>query len=242
MRYSLTISYDGSEFCGWQIQPDDPSVQQTLEKCLSTLLREPVSAVGAGRTDTGVNAINYVAHFDTVKELDCARFRYKLNAILPDSIAVSEVLRVSDDFHARFDATRREYTYFLHTEKDPFARKHSLLCTFPLDFEAMNRAAGLLLGTHDFRCFEKKGSDNLTSICTVTEAAWYREDSTHWYFRIAADRFLRNMVRAIVGTLIDVGRGKRNPESISELIEHGSRSDSGTSVPGNALFLTEINY
>lgn len=242
MRYLLNLSYDGSAFCGWQIQPDAPSVQQTLQDAIGTLLRETVSVTGAGRTDTGVSATGYIAHFDTDKELDCAQFCYKLNAILPVSIAIKEVKLTADDFHARFDAKRREYTYFLHLRKDPFADRFSLLCTYPLDFDSMNRAASFLLGEHDFSCFEKSGGDNRTSICNIFEAGWYQTDSDHWYFRIAADRFLRNMVRAIVGTLIEVGRGRRSTESIAALIESGTRCDAGESVPGKALFLTEINY
>ena len=242
MRYLIKLSYDGSDFCGWQIQPSAPTVQKCLEEALGTLLKEEISVTGAGRTDTGVNAVGYVAHFDTVTELDCAQFCYKLNAILPPSIAVSKLEKVAGNFHARFDASRREYTYFLHRVKDPFAVRHSYQCTYPLDFEAMNKAASLLLGKHDFSCFEKTGADNKTSVCNVTEAGWFKQDENHWYFRIAADRFLRNMVRAIVGTLIDVGRGRRSVESVLELVENGSRCDAGESVPGNALFLTEINY
>ena len=242
MRYLLKLSYDGSQFCGWQIQPNDPSVQQKVEWALSTILGTKTTVTGAGRTDTGVNASCYYAHFDSEKQLDIVQTRYKLNAILPSSIAISEVRKVADDFHARFDALRREYTYFLHREKDPFADKFSLLYSYPLDFDAMNEAAGYLLGEHDFSCFEKTGADNKTSICTVSEAAWYKKDDFHWYFKIAADRFLRNMVRAIVGTLLEVGRGKRSATSVRELIENGTRCDAGQSVPGNALFLTEINY
>ncbi|MBQ0093180.1 MAG: tRNA pseudouridine(38-40) synthase TruA [Bacteroidales bacterium] len=242
MRYLLKLSYDGAPYCGWQIQPSDPSVQQTVEQALSTILGTKTTVTGAGRTDTGVNASCYYAHFDADAQLDVVQTRYKLNAILPSSIAIAEVRKVADGFHARFDARRREYTYFLHREKDPFSDKFSFLCTFPLNFEAMNEAASLLLGEHDFKCFEKTGTDNKTSICTVTEAAWYRKDETHWYFKIAADRFLRNMVRAIVGTLLEVGRGKRSVGNIRDLIENGTRCDAGQSVPGNALFLTEINY
>ena len=242
MRYILNLSYDGASFCGWQIQPDAPSVQQTLQDALGTLLRESVSVTGAGRTDTGVNARGYIAHFDTVKELDCAQFCYKLNAILPVSIGIKEVRKVDENFHARFDAVRREYTYYLHRCKDPFADRYSLYCTYPLDIQEMNRAAQMLLGKHDFSCFQKSGTDVKTPVCTVFQAGWEMTDSEHWYFRIAADRFLRNMVRAIVGTLIEVGRGKRSADSIGELLEKGSRCDSGESVPGKALFLTEIKY
>ena len=243
MRYSIKLSYCGAPFCGWQSQPDAPTVQDTLEKALSTLLRAPVKVTGAGRTDTGVNAIGYIAHFDAAEGLETGQIRYKLNAILPDSIAVQDIERVSDDFHARFGATRREYTYFLHRVKDPFALNFSYLYEYPdVDFDAMNRAARLLVGTRDFSCFEKTGGDNKTSVCTVFEARWYKKDEEHWYFKVAADRFLRNMVRAIVGTLLEVGRGKRSVESVSRLLERGDRCKAGESVPGHALFLSKIEY
>lgn len=243
MRYSIMLSYRGADFCGWQIQPDSPSVQGTLEKALSTLLRAPVSITGAGRTDTGVNAIGYIAHFDAAEELDPEHLCYKLNAILPDSIAVQRIQKVPDDFHARFSATKREYTYFLHRVKDPFVENFSYRYCYPdVDFEAMNKAASLLLGKRDFSCFEKTGGDNKTSICTIYGAEWFKKDEDHWYFRIAADRFLRNMVRAIVGTLLEVGRGKRTPESVIQLLESGDRCSAGESVPGHALFLSKIEY
>lgn len=277
MRYIITLSYDGSAFCGWQSQPSSPSVQSTLEDALCRLLRLPVSVTGAGRTDTGVNAIGYVAHFDVSGPVDTEVLGYKLNAILPPSVVVHSIDPAGGDFHARFGATRREYTYFLHRNKDPFAGKFSYLCGFDLDFGAMNRAAAHLVGTHDFSCFEKSGSDVKTSICTVSEAFWQPytpqhvslmgmqpaagapqhdihgtsenpQDDVYWYFRISADRFLRNMVRAIVGTLLDVGRGKRSVEDFARLIlppseEHTPRrSEAGESVPGYALFLSGIRY
>jgi len=243
MRYSIKLSYRGADFCGWQIQPDAPSVQETLEKAISTLLRTPVSVVGAGRTDAGVNASGYIAHFDTAAELDTVQFCYKLNAILPHSIAVHEARRVPDDFHARFSASKREYTYFLHRVKDPFAESFSYQYCYPdVDFDAMNEAASLLPGTRDFSCFEKTGGDNKTSICTIYSAEWFKKDENHWYFRITADRFLRNMVRAIVGTLLETGRGKRSPASVRDLLESGDRCSAGESVPGHALFLSKIEY
>ena len=269
MRYGITLSYDGSAFFGYQIQPGHPSVQESLETALSRLLGGPVAITGAGRTDTGVNAVGYVAHFDINGPLpyDKADFCYKLNAILPRQIVVHSVVPVDDEFHARFDATRREYTFFLHRSKDPFVENYSWRCGYPeLDFEAMNRAARHLLGTHDFSAFEKTGGDNKTSICTVYEAFWApytpshvsvmgygeispratlgRDDNSpsYWYFRIAANRFLRNMVRAVVGTLIEVGRGRRTPDSVIDLIENGTRSDAGESVPGHALFLNKVEY
>ena len=273
MRYSICLSYDGAEFCGWQIQPSAPSVQQCLEGALSRLLNRPVSVTGAGRTDTAVNAYGYIAHFDIEGELPFtqADLCYKLNAILPRSVAVLQVLPVADDFHARYSAKRREYTYFIHRTKDPFVRSYSWLCGYPsLDFDALNAACQYLLGTHDFSCFEKTGTDVKTSVSTVYEAFWKPYTPSHlmvmggagversgtespgsilsfsadcyWYFRVSADRFLRNMVRAIVGSLIEVGRGKQSPEWIAELIASGTRGDAGESVPGHALFLSKVLY
>ena len=290
MRYFLCLSYDGSAFCGWQIQPSSPSVQASLEGALSRLLNRPVSVTGAGRTDTGVHAAGYIAHFDWDGDLpfEANDFTYKLNAILPREVVVHSLAPVADDLHARFSARRREYTYFIHRQKDPFLRSYSWLCGYPvLDFEAMNEACQYLLGTHDFSCFEKTGGDNKTSLCTVYEAFWKPYIPSHlqvmagegvpsethghprpckregpigdgrdreatvsegtpspayWYFRVSADRFLRNMVRATVGSLIEVGRGKHRPEWIAELIESGTRGDAGESVPGHALFLNKVLY
>jgi len=266
MRYRIKLSYNGADFCGWQIQPDAPSVQQTLEHALSILLHAPVAVTGAGRTDTGVNAIGYVAHFDAAGEFDARQLRYKLNAILPRSVVVHDIAPAGAEFHARFDASRREYTYFLHRIKDPFVDSFSYLYTFPgVDFEAMDEAAKALVGRHDFRCFEKTGADSKTSLCTVFEAGWHRYTPTHlaltgrqggddyWYFRIAADRFLRNMVRAVVGTLLEVGRGKRSLDSFTALIlppdyveaspeAPVARTRSGESAPAHPLFLSGVDY
>ena len=260
MRYILSLSYDGSAFCGWQIQPSSPSVQQCLEEALAKLCGGPVPVTGAGRTDTGVHAADYVCHFDLTGNLpfEASDFCYKLNAILPRSVVVHAVLPAADDFHARFSATQRSYTYFIHRKKDPFVAAYSWQCGFPdLDFGAMNEACQYLLGKHDFSCFEKVGGANKTSLCTITEAYWKPyipslyavipspegvKESDYWYFRVSADRFLRNMVRAIVGTLIEVGRGKHKPEWVKELIETGTRGDAGESVPGHALFLSKVKY
>ena len=270
MRYRIKLSYCGGAFHGWQIQPSDPSVQQALESALGTLLRHPVPVTGAGRTDAGVNAVGYIAHFDAAEGLDTRQLVCKLNAILPHDVAVLSVCPAPSGFHARFDATKREYTYFLHRVKDPFVESFSYLYTYPcLDFEAMNRAAARLKGRHDFRCFEKSGTDVKTSICTVTEAFWAPYTPTlsafgavpggaaaqsgepcYWYFRISADRFLRNMVRAVVGTLLEVGRGKRSAEDFSALVLEADperarevmRSCAGESVPGHALFLSGVEY
>jgi tRNA pseudouridine38-40 synthase len=257
MRYKIRLSYDGKAFCGWQIQNNARTVQGELEKALSTLLGNPVQVTGAGRTDSEVNAINYIAHFDIPDEVsvEAAHLCYKLNAMLPREMAVHEVCAASAEFHARFDARSREYHYFIHFRKDPFCEKYSYRMRFPLDVAKMNKAAGYLIGEHDFSCFEKVGGNNTTSVCTVTEAAWSTylpahaemlgypcEDGDYIVFRICANRFLRNMVRAIVGSLIEVGRGKKEPEWIVELIRSGSRSDAGSSVPGNALFFTGAEY
>ena len=257
MRYRLKLTYDGSAFCGWQIQNNATSVQGTIETALSTLLGQAVSITGAGRTDTGVNAINYVAHLEVPAGLglEPEQLCYKLNAMLPREIVIQEVCEISEDFHARFDAKSREYCYFVHFRKDPFAEKFSYRLRYPLDMEAMNKAAELLLGEHDFSCFEKVGGNNATSVCIVTHACWstYRpthvelmgapyQEGDYIVFRVKANRFLRNMVRAMVGSLIEVGRGKKDPSWISSLIESGSRSAAGQSVPGNALFFCGAEY
>ena len=260
MRYAITLSYNGGRLCGWQVQNETPTVQGVLQQALGTLLRTDVEVTGAGRTDAEVNACGYVAHFDRDGGLpmDPSLLACKLNAILPPEITVHSILPASPDFHARFDAKRREYTYFLHRKKDPFVEAFSYRCGYPdLDFESMNKACAFLPGTRVFSCFEKTGGNNKTSICTVTEAFWApytpsylsvmgRTPDTpgqaYWYFRISADRFLRNMVRAVVGTLIEIGRGKHDPEWMLELLEKGTRSDAGESVPGHALFLSKVLY
>ena len=257
MRYIIRLSYDGSAFCGWQIQSNDKTVQGELEKALKMLTGAEINVTGAGRTDSEVNAINYIAHFDIpdVVRIDAEHLCYKLNAILPKQVAVHEVCEADEEFHARFDARSREYHYFIHFCKDPFCESFSYRMRYPLDMEKMNEAAAYLLGEHDFKCFEKTGGNNATSICTVTEAVWtayrpqhsaimgypYREGD-YIVFRIKANRFLRNMVRAVVGSLIEVGRGKRQPEWIAALIDGGSRSDAGSSVPGKALFFSGAKY
>ena len=257
MRYKIRLSYDGSAFCGWQIQNNARTVQGEIEKAASTLLGVSVQVTGAGRTDTGVNAINYIAHIELPDEVsvEAAHLCYKLNAMLPREVTVHEVSVAEDEFHARFDATSRQYHYFIHFCKDPFCEKYSYRMRYPLDIEKMNEAAAFLLGEHDFSCFEKVGGNNATSICTITEAGWsayrpshielmgypYREGD-YIVFKVTANRFLRNMVRAIVGSLIEVGRGKKDPSWITELIASGNRSDAGSSVPGNALFFSGAEY
>ena len=257
MRYKIRLSYDGSAFCGWQIQNNAVTVQGELQDALAKLAGEPVPVTGAGRTDTDVNSINYIAHFDFPDKvrIEAEQLCYKLNAILPKTVCIHEISVCEDDFHARFDARSREYRYFIHFTKDPFVEKYSYRMRHPLNINKMNEAAELMLGEHDFSCFEKVGGNNSTSICTVTHARWetYRpqhadmlgypySDSEYIVFTVRANRFLRNMVRAMVGTLIEVGRGKQKPSWISSLIESGSRSDAGMSVPGKALFFCRVSY
>lgn len=242
MRYFITFSYDGTRYHGWQIQPNGDSVQERLEWALSTLLRREVNVTGAGRTDAGVHARVMVAHFDFEEAIDCQQLCYKLNRLLPFDIAVQEVKQVSDDMHARFSATSRTYHYYIHTKKDPFRRAYSCEIHYPLDFALMNEAGKILTTYEDFGAFCKSHTDVKTTICHVTEARWVQTSETAWYFRITANRFLRNMVRAVVGTLIDVGRGKLTIEEFRKVIEGKRRTEAGESMPGNALFLEDVRY
>lgn len=298
MRYALTLSYDGSAFYGWQIQPRARSVQEVLQQALTTLLGKETAVTGAGRTDTEVNALEYVAHFDCAGSLpyECEDFIFKLNAILPAEICIHSLTEISDDFHARFDACKRTYHYFIHFKKDPFVRHYSWYCKYKLDVEAMQKACSYLIGTQDFSCFEKKGADSKTAICTLYEASWayYQptlqtltsgsggggvdgespastnsltgsagggvdgespasgsgggsvgptgDTSDYIYFKVSANRFLRNMVRAIVGTMIEVGRGRMKAEEMPAVLASKNRCRAGQSVPGNALFLTKVDY
>ena len=242
MRYFITFSYDGTRYHGWQIQPNGDSVQERLERALSTLLRREVNVTGAGRTDAGVHARVMVAHFDFEEAIDCQQLCYKLNRLLPFDIAVQEVKQVSDDMHARFSATSRTYHYYIHTKKDPFRRAYSCEIHYPLDFALMNEAGKILTTYEDFGAFCKSHTDVKTTICHVTEARWVQTSETAWYFRITANRFLRNMVRAVVGTLIDVGRGKLSIEEFRKVIEGKRRTEAGESMPGNALFLEDVRY
>ena len=243
MRYFIFFGYDGTNYHGWQIQPNANSVQQELQKALSTLLRRDMEVVGAGRTDTGVHARKMAAHFDWEgEELDAPQLTYRLNRILPRDIAVKDIKRVADDMHARFSASSRTYHYYIHTCKDPFERHYSLQMNFPLDFDRMNQAARHFLHHKDYAAFCKAGGDNKTTLCEVTQAQWVQTSPSTWYFEITANRFLRNMVRAVVGTLIDVGRGKISERQFLDILHNGSRSDAGESMPGHALFLEEVRY
>lgn len=242
MRFFITLSYDGTRYHGWQIQPNGDSVQQCLQEALSTLLRKPVEVVGAGRTDTGVHARMMVAHFDWEEAIDGKQLAYKLNKLLPGDIAVQEVRQVEGDMHARFSATSRTYHYFIHTRKDPFLQAYSWQIPFALDFEKMNEAAKVLLEYKDFTSFSKVNTDTKTNLCDLKEAFWEEVEPGQWRFTITANRFLRNMVRAIVGTLVEVGRGRISIEEMRHIIEAKDRCQAGESVPGKALFLVDIKY
>ncbi|MBQ3752483.1 MAG: tRNA pseudouridine(38-40) synthase TruA [Prevotella sp.] len=242
MRYFVTFSYDGTRYHGWQIQPNDDSVQARLQGALSLLLRSEIIVTGAGRTDAGVHARMMVAHFDFPNEIDGRQLTYKLNKLLPRDIAVAKVERVADDLHARFSATSRMYCYYLHTAKNPFLSFTSCELHYQLDFNKMNEAAKVLMEYDDFGAFCKAHADVKTTLCRVTTAEWHQTSPTTWYFEIRANRFLRNMVRAVVGTLVDVGRGRVTLDDFRKIIEGKKRTEAGESMPAHALFLEDITY
>ena len=249
-RYFMNLSYLGRNFHGWQRQPNAPSVQEALENALSTVLRAPVPIVGAGRTDAGVNATTMIAHFDLpAAAADTSRLIRAVNSIVGPEIAVRWIREVHPEAHARFDATSRTYHYYAHTGRNPFSGGLSWDAPENLDFGAMNEAAKLLLATSDFTSFAKLHTDAKTNICKVTRAEWRAPypgervpGAATWIFEITADRFLRNMVRAVVGTLVDVGRGKLTTGGFKEIITSRDRCAAGTSMPGTPLFLHRITY
>ena len=243
IRYFIYLGYDGTRYHGWQIQPNGISVQQTLMEALATFLRKEVEVTGAGRTDAGVHARLMVAHFDWQTELNTQAVAEKLNRILPQDICIYKVCKVKPDAHARFDATYRTYRYYVTTCKNPFNRQFAYRITGkPLDFDAMNEAAKTLFDYTDFTSFSKLHTDVKTNNCRIMQARWEQTSETEWVFVIQADRFLRNMVRAIVGTLIEVGRGKLSIEGFRQVIEQKDRGKAGTSAPGHALFLEDVGY
>lgn len=242
MRYFIELQYDGAAYFGWQRQPDTATVQGTIEAKLSMLRGMATEIVGAGRTDTGVNASFYTAHFDSDTTIDCAQLTYKLNKVLPPDIAILRIYEVEETKHARFDARQREYTYFLTPRKSPFRRYSAWHYTADLDIEAMNAAAAILLEQEDFTTFAKLNSNNKTNICHITHAMWVREEDGTLRFTIRADRFLRNMVRAIVGTLVDVGRGRYSVQEFEEIVLSRDLSRSSAGAPACGLFLSDVRY
>lgn len=241
MRYFVQFSYNGKAYHGWQNQPNAITVQQVLVKAFSTLLRTDVSLMGAGRTDTGVHAKQMFAHFEVDKIEDVEDLIYKLNSFLPEDIAVQEIFEVLPDAHARFDAIERTYEYWVTKEKNPFYVEAAYFLKHPLEIEKMNEAAALLLENKDFECFSKSNTDVHTYLCDITEASWKQKDDV-LIFTITANRFLRNMVRAIVGTLLDVGTGKSTMADVKSIINSKDRSKAGYSVPAKGLYLTCISY
>lgn len=241
-RYFIYLAYDGTNYHGWQIQPNGSSVQEELMKALATFLRHDVEVIGAGRTDAGVHASLMVAHFDHEGELDTTLVAEKLNRLLPRDISIYKVCTVKPDAHARFDATARTYKYYVTTVKHPFNRQYRCRIYGSLDFQRMNEAAQTLFDYSDFTSFSKLHTDVKTNICRIMQAEWTQEDEVTWVFTIRADRFLRNMVRAIVGTLLEVGRGKMTIKGFRQVIELQDRGKAGTSAPGHALFLTNVEY
>jgi len=243
MRYFIDLAYDGTNYHGWQIQPNANSIQGTLIRALSVLLHTETEVIGAGRTDTGVNASLMVAHFDSPLTPDyiCHELVIRLNRLLPRDIVIHRIRPVQQDAHARFSATSRTYQYHITTCKDPFLRHYAYQCHFNLDIEIMNQAANQLFQYTDFTSFAKLHADTKTNNCIIKQAQW--QSTPHGaIFTIQADRFLRNMVRAIVGTLIEVGRGTMSLQQFCQVIEQKDRCAAGSSMPGNALFLTDITY
>lgn len=244
MRYFLQLAYNGSPYHGWQRQPGAMTVQQAVEEAIATILRQPVeqtAVTGAGRTDAGVSAACMVAHADLPDRLPDTFLR-SVNSLLGRSIEIYSLTPVAEDAHARFDATSRTYHYYAHTQRSPFVGAFSWLAPASLDFQAMNEAAKMLLTTDDFTSFSKLHTDVKTNLCRVSEARWLPLNPYQWCFRITADRFLRNMVRAVVGTLVDVGRGKIDLDGFRRIIEAKDRCVAGTSMPAEPLFLQHIIY
>lgn len=242
-RYFIQLSYKGTHYHGWQIQPNAITVQEILAKAFSTILREEIEITGAGRTDSGVHASFFVAHFESKQEaLDKdLKLVFKLNHFLPKDIAIFRIVKVNNDAHARFDATERVYKYYIHQRKDVFLNDISWYLPIDLNVEIMNKAARLLQQYEDFTSFSKINTDVKTNICQVSEARWSKDDY-RLIFTIRADRFLRNMVRAIVGTLLEVGKEKITINEFKQIIKSKKRENAGASVPAQGLFLEDIKY
>ena len=241
MRYSIEFSYSGKNYFGYQIQPDQISVQEVLENALSTILREKIKTTGAGRTDTGVHARKIFAHFDTEQNIG-DNLVYQLNSFLPQDISIKRIFPVKDDFHARFDATFRTYEYYITLEKSPFTQDSSWqIWKRDLDVDRMNAACEILFEYEDFTSFSKLHTGNKTNNCKIYKAFWEQKDF-ELKFTISADRFLRNMVRAIVGTMVEIGNGKMEPEDLRKIIEDKNRNSAGTSAPPQGLFLVDVGY
>lgn len=241
MRYFLELSYNGKAYFGWQNQPDAISVQEVIEKALTTILKEKISIVGAGRTDTGVHALQMFAHFDATKTLNLSDLKYKLNSFLPNDIAIHDLFKVTENAHARFDAQSREYLYRISLDKNVFTFYNTYYIKTILDVDKMRESLNILFEYKDFQCFSKSNTDVKTYNCNIMKAEWkFKNNELH--FIIKADRFLRNMVRAIVGTMINIGLGKIEVGDLHQIIQSKNRSEAGFSVPAHALYLINIEY
>ena len=242
-RYFIELAYDGTNYHGWQVQQNALSVQELLNKALTTLLRQPIETIGCGRTDTGVHAKEYFAHFDrqTIDNRPWAMDKRSLNALLPHDIAIKNIIPVDGAAHARFDATLRSYEYHIHFEKDPFLNGYSWLSRDKPDLALMNQAAAMVMEHTDFSCFSKSNTQVKTNNCKIVKAEWQKTNNGI-VFQISADRFLRNMVRAIVGTLLKVGNGEIHADEVRDIIQSKNRSNAGMSVPACGLYLTEVKY
>lgn len=240
-RYFISLAYNGTNYCGWQIQPNGISIQEVIQEKLSILFRTPTSILGAGRTDAGVHARMMAAHFDTDAQFDLSELTDRLNRMLPLDIAIYSIKHVRDDAHARFDAKSRLYRYYITSNKDPFQHPFLFKIYGDIDVDMMNRCAKVLFEYRDFTSFSKLHTDVKTNNCDIMLAEW-TQDGQNMTFTIKADRFLRNMVRSIVGTLISAGKGKIDEEGMRKIIEAKDRSAAGTSAPAHALFLEEVEY
>lgn len=241
MRFFIQFSYFGKNFHGWQKQPNAITVQEVLEGAMSTILNQTVALTGAGRTDAGVHAKEMYAHFNLETIQDTVDFVFRLNSYLPEDIAVQKIFATKEDAHARFDATARTYEYWITKTKNPFSIDTTHYIKQPLNIDVMNKAAAILLTEEDFECFSKSNTDVYTYLCDITKATW-EEKGNFLVFTITANRFLRNMVRAIVGTLLEVGMGKIKIEDVNTIIKSKDRAQAGVSVPAKALYLTQVLY
>lgn len=241
MRFMIQLSYNGHGFHGWQRQNNAPSIQQEIEEKLTTVFRIKTAIVGCGRTDTGVHATQYFAHFETDHEFNAKDLTHKLNSMLPVGIAVQRIFPISNDGHARFSATKRSYEYRITKVKNPFATDLAYRFNLPLDLERMNKACIMMLGEQDFGCFCKANADNHTNICNVSEAKWTESDNM-LVFQISANRFLRNMVRAVVGTMLEIGQDRMSLADFQAVLDSKDRTYAGPSVPPHGLYLTAVEY
>ncbi|MCQ2328965.1 MAG: tRNA pseudouridine(38-40) synthase TruA [Paludibacteraceae bacterium] len=241
MRYFVIFDYDGGQYCGWQKQPNGETIQSVMEKAFETILRDEISLTGAGRTDAGVHAKNMVAHFDFDGDFDCEQLAKRLNSLLPKDIAIREIKHVDSEAHARFDAKKRKYEYHILRKKNPFYRDYSCAIYYPLDIEIMNKGAEKLIGRKDFQSFSKVHTDVNNYYCEIYKAFWEERDD-QMIFTIEANRFLRGMVRAIVGTLVDLGAGRINLEDLDKIIDSHDRCSAGQAMDAKGLFFVGAKY